>query len=140
MGEATPPVAHPALEPPPILPWNGFDTSQINDRSLAVKLIAEILMDDEWHHREDVIAEVVYELELHASAVARLIYYLRIHGDVRADEEWLRLTTRWRNWSSSQTEPPAPHMEEPPAPQMEEPPDVSWVQIDVGLRNQESNV
>lgn len=137
MGEATPPVAHPALEPPPILPWNGFDTDQTNDRSLAVKLIAEILMDDEWHHREDVINEVVYELELHPSAVSRLIYYLRIHGDIRQDEEWLRITTRWRNWSP-QTEPPA----EPPAapPPMEEPPDVSWVQTDVGLRNQERNV
>lgn len=92
-------VAHPAAQPPPILPWNGFDASEVNDRSLAVRLIAEILQDDEWHHRNDVIDEVVDECGIHIKGAAKLLSYLRSHGDVRFDGEWVRLTTRWQNWA-----------------------------------------
>lgn len=93
----------PAAQPPPILPWNNFDTG-LNDDGLAVKLIAEILQDDEWHFREDIVDEVVYECELTTKRTRKILYYLKVHGDVRelVDDEgiWIRLTTRWRGWGA----------------------------------------
>lgn len=99
-------VAHPAHDPPPILPWNDFRMDEVNDKSLAVKLIAEILQDDEWHHREDIVEEVEYELEIPRKAILGLLNSFRAHGDIRADHtapEWLRLTTRWRGYTASQS-------------------------------------
>lgn len=105
MRSAATDVAHPAFDPPPILPWNDFRIDEITDKALAVKLIAEILQDDEWHHREDIIEEVEYELELPRKAVLSLLNSFRAHGDIRADHtapEWLRLTTRWRGYVANQ--------------------------------------
>lgn len=101
-------VAHPAFDPPPIMPWNDFDFSLegATDKALAVKLIAEILQDDEWHHRDDIVEEVEEELELPRKATLHLLTNLRAHGDVRADHtapEWLRLTTRWRNYRADES-------------------------------------
>ncbi|BDY33186.1 hypothetical protein [Mycolicibacterium mageritense] len=97
------PTAYPAAAPPPILPWNNFDTTEDNDRARVILLIAEILQDDEWHYRDDVIAEITYEYELPRKAVSQILYHLRVHGDIRqtTDDEgdWLRLTTRWRGWT-----------------------------------------
>jgi hypothetical protein len=90
--------AYPASAPPPIQPWNDFDPTEVNDYCLAVKLIAEILMDDEWHDKLDIIEEVEEELELPRDTIKKLIYYLRIHGDIRLSGEDIRLTTRWRGW------------------------------------------
>lgn len=99
-------IARPAIDPPPILPWNDFRTDEINDKALAVKLIAEILQDDEWHHRDDICEEVEYELELPRKATLNLLNSFRAHGDIRADHtapEWLRLTTRWRGYAANQS-------------------------------------
>lgn len=101
MRDADTDVAYPAHDPPPILPWNDFRLEEADDKSLAVKLIAEILQDDEWHHREDIVEEVEAELELPRKVTLKLLTNLRSHGDVRADHtapEWLRLTTRWRSY------------------------------------------
>ncbi|MFV8160669.1 hypothetical protein ACNQVK_00700 [Mycobacterium sp. 134] len=93
--------AYPAFEPPPIVPWNDFQFVPPNDHALSVLLIAEILMDDQWHPLEDVIDEIVYELELSDSQARKLITHLKSHGDVRQDNRQnIRLTTRWRGWKS----------------------------------------
>lgn len=104
MRSAATDVAYPASDPPPILPWNDFRLDEVNDKSLAAKLIAEILQDDEWHHRDDIVEEVEHELELPRKVILSLLNSFRAHGDIRADHtapEWLRLTTRWRNYALS---------------------------------------
>lgn len=88
----------PALSPPPILPWNKFDTDREDDYADAVFLIAEILMDDEWHSKTDVVEEVMYELEFTRKAVLKLIGLIKSHGDIRQDGDEIRLTTRWKGW------------------------------------------
>jgi hypothetical protein len=97
-------VHRPAYDPPPLLPWNGFTFEPLDDRyddvGLAVKLIAEILQDDDWHHRDDVIDTVVWELELSHKSVAKLITNMKAHGDIRSDDDHLRLTTRWQEYKN----------------------------------------
>lgn len=89
----------PALSPPPIKPSNTFEPRD-DEATLVVQLLAEILMDDEWHHLEDVLDEVDWELEYPRSATKKLIARLQSHGDVRRDAEWIRLTTRWKAYSA----------------------------------------
>ncbi|UCN12810.1 MULTISPECIES: nucleoside/nucleotide kinase family protein [Mycobacterium avium complex (MAC)] len=92
--------AYPAFTPPPISPWNDYQFVPPNDHALSVLLIAEILMDDQWHPLEDVVGEVMYELELTDAQARKLITHLKSHGDVRQDNRQnIRLTTRWRGWN-----------------------------------------
>lgn len=99
-----PDPAYPACAPPPIMPWNDFQFDPPTDRALSVRLIAEILMDDQWHPLEDILEEVTYELELTDAQARKLITQLKSHGDVRQDNrENIRLTTRWRGWKPPET-------------------------------------
>lgn len=91
----------PALAPPPIMPWNGFDTTQENERNIAVEVIAEILQDDQWHLKTDVISEVLDEADLSATAVSKLLASLKSHGDIRQNDDHIRLTTRWQGWTAT---------------------------------------
>lgn len=89
---------HPAFSPPPIMPRNEFQARPDDDCTMAVQLIAEILMDDEWHHLDDIVDELEWELEYPQKAARKLMMRLQSHGDVRRDEEWFRLTTRWKGY------------------------------------------
>lgn len=89
----------PALEPPPIVPWNGFDIDSEGDVPEAILLISEIVMDDEWHPKVAVVDEVVYELELPHERVRKLLNQLKAHGDIRQDGDEIRMTTRWKGWA-----------------------------------------
>lgn len=91
-------VPHPCSAPPPIMPANSY-VRQEDDYALALDLVAEILMDDEWHHIEDICDEVEWECELSPTATRKMLRRLQAHGDVRRDDEWVRLTTRWKSWS-----------------------------------------
>lgn len=100
MSVRPPDPAYPAYAPPPISPWNDFQFAPPNDQALSVLLIAEILMDDQWHPLEEVVDEVMYELELTDGQARKLITHLKAHGDVRQDNRQnIRLTTRWRRWN-----------------------------------------
>ena len=98
-GVRPPDCAYPACAPPPIMPWNDFQFDPPNDRVLSVRLIAGILMDDQWHPLGEIVDEVMYELELTGAQARKLITHLKSHGDLRQDNrENIRLTTRWRGW------------------------------------------
>jgi hypothetical protein len=87
------------------LPRNNFDLDARNDTALGAKLLAEILMDDEWHHVDDVVDELMDECGLTLRGARSLLKSVRSHGDLRRDERgWLRLTTRWQDWNPEAAE------------------------------------
>lgn len=101
-----PSTPHPAAAPPPLLPWNGFDLDAENGTAWAVTLLAEILMDDEWHRVDDVVDELMDECGLTKTHARFVLKYVRSHGDLRRDDRgWIRLTTRWQDWQPEQVQP-----------------------------------
>lgn len=91
--------AYPCTEPPPIKPCNGFDINAEHDRSLACRIIAELLADDEWHTREEIDDELQYELDWPREWIRKMLGNLKSHGDIRTDNIGnYRLTTRWRDY------------------------------------------
>lgn len=99
-------IAYPATEPPPLKLYNEFDTEADTEVAEAVRIIAEILQDDEWHDTHEVLDELDYELDFTAKGARKLIMYLKSHGDVRSnDQGQLRITTRWRCYPNEHREP-----------------------------------
>lgn len=90
--------ARPAVDPPPLRPCRNFEMIPDSAKTIAVELIAEILMDDLRHDIEDVLDEVVYETEMQRQHARKLLKNLQQHGDVRINQWGVRLTTRWQEY------------------------------------------
>ncbi|DAZ90127.1 Uncharacterised protein [Mycobacteroides abscessus subsp. bolletii] len=95
----------PALSPPPIKPWRDFDLSRNNDYTRLIRLIAELLMDDQWHTKDEVFEEAhLAGLALCDKTIGSVIDQLRAYGDVRGWNRgrragtMLRIAGRWRGW------------------------------------------
>jgi hypothetical protein len=91
------------MEVPELMPWNGFRVDEPTPYATACRQVAEILADDEWHARKEVVDTVAASCpELKRGSVNTLISKLLGHGDIRTDpgrprnDQLIRLTTRWR--------------------------------------------
>lgn len=80
---------------PLLAPWNGFDFDGDSQFSTAVRTIANLLSDDEWHLVTDVVEVAVNVSKLRWKTVRDLVDSLRDHGDVRISRKKIRLTTRF---------------------------------------------
>jgi hypothetical protein len=99
-------VPIPALDTPPLKPWNEFDHEASAPYAELCRRLAEIVADDEWHDWNDLIADVAPEtLGLADKTVQGAIRQMAARGDLRIWRKHqyrraVRLTTRWQGYRS----------------------------------------
>lgn len=84
------------VQPPELIPWNGFDPEGDDRIAEACRTLARKLADDEWHGRAHVIAFVSKASGLNWATTFKLLKSIEDHGDIRIKAKSVRLTTRFR--------------------------------------------
>ncbi len=94
----------PAVDTPPLAPWNGFDHAATTRLAAMCRRLAEIVADDEWHDWRTLINEVAPEaMDLQDRTLERAIRQMAARGDLRIwrKNEYarsVRLAGRWQGY------------------------------------------
>lgn len=96
--------AVPAIDPPRLAPWNGFDHNAGTRLAEMCRRIAEVLADDEWHDWRSLFDEIAPEtMDLQEKTLDNGIRRMAARGDVhiwRKNEyvRSVRLAGRWQGY------------------------------------------
>ena len=94
----------PALDTPPLKPWNDFDHEAASPYAGMCRRLAEIVADDEWHSWNELISDVLPEnFDLKDETVESAIRQMATRGDLRIWRKHqysraVRLSTRWQGY------------------------------------------